>query len=323
MELSDRREAFRGPRPSPVAKACSAGLRFTSLLACSTVGLCNAMATDETGHKVVLESWIECLQFDISFCSTLSGGRGDVPISLAPTATSASRWAYKCCLDNQSERFVLSPSMSPVAGTKIDSQNPKEKMIALALYAAIGLSVFAMCFKLMEEEAVNKIKRIGRWLGLLKAPTSYASSVQASGLDAANNLALPAALSYEQQGPTNLLSLAGEPQSVHRVASSVTLATVSALQLAPTSLGLGLQAAGTSTPSGEIAEPLLVPAPPVTFEANRSDGDVVFGQNNPKKRRKNEKISGRRSTLRPRRKTKPHLPALQQPNLVPVILVHD
>ncbi|KAF5396359.1 hypothetical protein PHET_10947 [Paragonimus heterotremus] len=57
------------------------------------------------------------------------------------------------------------------AGTKVDSQNPKEKMIILAIYMAVGLSVFAMCFNLMQEEVTMKMKRFGRRVGLLR-PTS-------------------------------------------------------------------------------------------------------------------------------------------------------
>ena len=56
------------------------------------------------------------------------------------------------------------------SGTKIDSENPKEKMIALVFYVSIGLSFFAMCFKLMEEEAMNKLRRIGQRMGILKRP---------------------------------------------------------------------------------------------------------------------------------------------------------
>ncbi len=43
-------------------------------------------------------------------------------------------------------------------------------MIALTFYVAIGLSFFAMCFKLMEEEAMNKLRRIGQRMGILKRP---------------------------------------------------------------------------------------------------------------------------------------------------------
>ncbi|KAM3175769.1 hypothetical protein ACTXT7_007882 [Hymenolepis weldensis] len=56
------------------------------------------------------------------------------------------------------------------SGTKIDSENPKEKMIALIFYVALGLSFFAMCFKLMEEEAMNKLRRIGQRMGFIKRP---------------------------------------------------------------------------------------------------------------------------------------------------------
>ncbi|XP_018650296.1 twik family of potassium channels-related [Schistosoma mansoni] len=59
-------------------------------------------------------------------------------------------------------------SLSYILCTKIDSTNPKEKMIIICLYVAIGLSVFAMCFKLMQEEVVDKMKWFALRVGILK-----------------------------------------------------------------------------------------------------------------------------------------------------------
>ncbi|EUB63427.1 twik family of potassium channels-related protein [Echinococcus granulosus] len=53
-------------------------------------------------------------------------------------------------------------------GTKIDSTNPQEKLIIITVYVAVGLSVFAMCFKLMQEEVVSKCKWLARYIGVLK-----------------------------------------------------------------------------------------------------------------------------------------------------------
>lgn len=58
--------------------------------------------------------------------------------------------------------------LSFLSGTKIDSDNPQEKMIAVVLYVAIGLSVFAMCFKLMQEEVIAKAKWLGRKIGAIR-----------------------------------------------------------------------------------------------------------------------------------------------------------
>ncbi|KAH8862031.1 Potassium channel subfamily K member 18 [Schistosoma japonicum] len=71
------------------------------------------------------------------------------------------KWSYFCFVTLSTIGFG-----DIVPGTKIDSQNPKEKMIALAFYVALGLSLFAMCFNLMEEEVTAKLKRIGRRIGV-------------------------------------------------------------------------------------------------------------------------------------------------------------
>ncbi|KAF8572401.1 hypothetical protein P879_00439 [Paragonimus westermani] len=69
-------------------------------------------------------------------------------------------------VSNQLSLIIFTPTG---AGTKVDSQNPKEKMIILAIYMAVGLSVFAMCFNLMQEEVTMKMKRFGRRVGLLRS----------------------------------------------------------------------------------------------------------------------------------------------------------
>lgn len=55
-----------------------------------------------------------------------------------------------------------------VLGTKVDSTNPKEKLIIITIYVAVGLSVFAMCIKLMQEEVVSKFKWLARYIRELK-----------------------------------------------------------------------------------------------------------------------------------------------------------
>lgn len=64
--------------------------------------------------------------------------------------------------------FPFAPNLTK-KGTKIDSQNTKEKMVIISLYVAIGLSVFAMCFKLMQEEVVDKVKWLATKVGILKS----------------------------------------------------------------------------------------------------------------------------------------------------------
>ncbi|VDO04856.1 unnamed protein product [Rodentolepis nana] len=53
-------------------------------------------------------------------------------------------------------------------GTKVDSTNPKEKLIIITMYVAVGLSVFAMCIKLMQEEVVSKFKWFARYIREIK-----------------------------------------------------------------------------------------------------------------------------------------------------------
>ncbi|OON23042.1 hypothetical protein X801_01046 [Opisthorchis viverrini] len=52
--------------------------------------------------------------------------------------------------------------------TKMDSEDAKEKLVVITLYVAIGLSVFAMCFKLMQEEVVDKVKWFASKVGIIK-----------------------------------------------------------------------------------------------------------------------------------------------------------
>ncbi|VDL91962.1 unnamed protein product [Schistocephalus solidus] len=73
------------------------------------------------------------------------------------------KWSYFCFVTLSTIGFG-----DIVPGTKVDSTNPQEKLIIISLYVAIGLSVFAMCFKLMQEEVVSKCKWLGHKIGLLK-----------------------------------------------------------------------------------------------------------------------------------------------------------
>ncbi|KAF8563336.1 hypothetical protein P879_03735 [Paragonimus westermani] len=73
------------------------------------------------------------------------------------------KWSYFCFITLSTIGFG-----DIVPGTKIDSENTKEKMVIISLYVAIGLSVFAMCFKLMQEEVVDKVKWFANKVGILK-----------------------------------------------------------------------------------------------------------------------------------------------------------
>ena len=56
-----------------------------------------------------------------------------------------------------------------VPGTSLDASASQEKMVLCALYLVFGLAVLAMCFDLMQEEAKNKFRSLGRRLGLIEA----------------------------------------------------------------------------------------------------------------------------------------------------------
>lgn len=56
-----------------------------------------------------------------------------------------------------------------VPGTSLDASASQEKMVLCALYLVFGLALLAMCFDLMQEEAKNKFRSLGRWLGLIEA----------------------------------------------------------------------------------------------------------------------------------------------------------
>lgn len=65
-------------------------------------------------------------------------------------------------------------------------------MIALAVYVSVGLSVFAMCFNLMEEEVIQKLKRLGRFIGIVQDRTEKnSSSVETLQSDAAGKVLWP------------------------------------------------------------------------------------------------------------------------------------
>ncbi|KAK2160908.1 hypothetical protein LSH36_125g05009 [Paralvinella palmiformis] len=53
-----------------------------------------------------------------------------------------------------------------VPGTTQDSWNNQQKLVLCAMYLIIGLSLIAMCFDLMQEEARNKVRALGAKLGL-------------------------------------------------------------------------------------------------------------------------------------------------------------
>ncbi len=56
-----------------------------------------------------------------------------------------------------------------VPGSSInDYESSQEKLVLVALYLLFGLALCAMCFDLMQEEARNKVRYIGKKIGLIK-----------------------------------------------------------------------------------------------------------------------------------------------------------
>ena len=58
-----------------------------------------------------------------------------------------------------------------VPGTANDSWASQEKLVLCAMYLIFGLALIAMCFDLMQEEARNKFRILGRKLGILEKKT--------------------------------------------------------------------------------------------------------------------------------------------------------
>nr|CDS32258.1 twik family of potassium channels [Hymenolepis microstoma] len=73
------------------------------------------------------------------------------------------KWSYFCFVTLSTIGFG-----DIVPGTKVDSTNPKEKLIIITMYVAVGLSVFAMCIKLMQEEVISKFKWLARYIREIK-----------------------------------------------------------------------------------------------------------------------------------------------------------
>lgn len=55
-----------------------------------------------------------------------------------------------------------------VPGVSLEAERSHEKLLCCALYLLFGLSFLAMCFDLIQEEVVNKFRRLGRFVGLVK-----------------------------------------------------------------------------------------------------------------------------------------------------------
>ncbi|XP_064618671.1 TWiK family of potassium channels protein 9-like [Lineus longissimus] len=55
-----------------------------------------------------------------------------------------------------------------VPGTQLDAWESQEKLVACAMYLALGLSVLAMCFNLMQEEVKEKCRWLARKVGILE-----------------------------------------------------------------------------------------------------------------------------------------------------------
>jgi hypothetical protein len=54
-----------------------------------------------------------------------------------------------------------------VPGTELDAWESQEKLVACAMYLALGLSVLAMCFNLMQEEVKEKCRWLARKVGIM------------------------------------------------------------------------------------------------------------------------------------------------------------
>ncbi|OTF70807.1 hypothetical protein BLA29_008259 [Euroglyphus maynei] len=49
----------------------------------------------------------------------------------------------------------------------VDSTGSQEKLVICSLYLLAGMALLAMCFNLMQEEVIHKVKQFGRRLGIV------------------------------------------------------------------------------------------------------------------------------------------------------------
>lgn len=51
----------------------------------------------------------------------------------------------------------------------ISNDNSQEKLVLCSLYLLVGMAVIAMCFNLMQEEVIHKVRNFGMKIGIIKA----------------------------------------------------------------------------------------------------------------------------------------------------------
>ena len=91
-----------------------------------------------------------------------------------------------------------------VPGTSVDSES-QEKLVSVALYLIFGLSLIAMCFDLMQEEARAKCRALGRKMGILKKDESKGSSNNGSSAPPSKVPSASSALAVQAQAKADPL----------------------------------------------------------------------------------------------------------------------
>lgn len=57
-----------------------------------------------------------------------------------------------------------------VPGDSVVSDSSQEKLVICSLYLLLGMALIAMCFNLMQEEVIQKVRNCGRKIGIIKEP---------------------------------------------------------------------------------------------------------------------------------------------------------
>ncbi len=89
-----------------------------------------------------------------------------------------------------------------VPGKSLAQEGSQEKLLICSLYLLFGMALIAMCFKLMQDDVVQKARWLGRKIGLLVKEDDSESESEVDEVNAQNSLhALVKSVSDEMPKP--------------------------------------------------------------------------------------------------------------------------
>lgn len=95
------------------------------------------------------------------------------------SSSSSSVEHHHSAIDSSAAGLGSASVTAAAAGSGLDTWR-SQKLVVCALYLVCGLALIAMCFDLMQEEAKNKFRRLGRRFGLLPPETATATTATAA-----------------------------------------------------------------------------------------------------------------------------------------------